>query len=115
MHSPVTTCPHSTFNYSGLEDESPSVTDCPGLGDENIPCSHGDYPCRFADPSAWRQWVVPHRVFAPPSLLPKARKVLLPLLPRCLAAAHGTLGVHPFPRIDLLIVPAGFSSLGMAR
>ncbi|XP_067087072.1 aminopeptidase O [Osmerus mordax] len=80
----------------------------------SIPCSHGDYPCRFTDPSAWRQWVVPHRVFAPPSLLPKARKVLLPLLPRCLAAARGTLGVHPFPRIDLLIVPAGFSSLGMA-
>ncbi|XP_062310085.1 aminopeptidase O [Osmerus eperlanus] len=114
MCSPVTTCPHSTFNYSGLEDESPSVTDCPGLGDDNIPCSHGDYPCRFTDPSAWRQWVVPHRVFAPPSLLPKARKVLLPLLPRCLAAARGTLGVHPFPRIDLLIVPAGFTSLGMA-
>ena len=40
---------------------------------------------------------------------------VLKLLPRCLAAAHTVLGVHPFPRLDVLIVPAGFSSLGMAR
>uniref|UniRef100_A0A3B4FRA0 Aminopeptidase O (putative) n=1 Tax=Pundamilia nyererei TaxID=303518 RepID=A0A3B4FRA0_9CICH len=38
----------------------------------------------------------------------------LKLLPQCLAAAHAVLGVHPFPRLDVLIVPAGFSSLGMA-
>lgn len=42
-------------------------------------------------------------------------QMILNLLPRCLAAAHTTLGVHPFPRLDVLIVPAGFSSLGMAR
>lgn len=40
---------------------------------------------------------------------------VLKLLPRCLAAAHTVLGVHPFSRLDVLIVPAGFSSLGMAR
>uniref|UniRef100_A0A8C9XBG3 Aminopeptidase O (putative) n=1 Tax=Sander lucioperca TaxID=283035 RepID=A0A8C9XBG3_SANLU len=39
---------------------------------------------------------------------------VLKLLPQCLAAAHTVLGVHPFPRLDVLIVPAGFSSLGMA-
>lgn len=42
-------------------------------------------------------------------------QMVLKLLPRCLAAAHSVLGVHPFPRLDVLIVPAGFSSLGMAR
>lgn len=42
-------------------------------------------------------------------------QTVLKLLPRCLAAAHSVLGVHPFPRLDVLIVPAGFSSLGMAR
>lgn len=42
-------------------------------------------------------------------------QAILRLLPRCLAAAYAVLGVHPFPRLDVLIVPAGFSSLGMAR
>lgn len=42
-------------------------------------------------------------------------QAILKLLPRCLAAAYTVLGVHPFPRLDVLIVPAGFSSLGMAR
>lgn len=40
---------------------------------------------------------------------------VLKLLPQCLAAAHDVLGVHPFPRLDVLIVSAEFSSLGMAR
>lgn len=42
-------------------------------------------------------------------------QALLKLLPRCLAAAYTVLGLHPFPRLDVLVVPAGFSSLGMAR
>uniref|UniRef100_A0A8C4ZUV9 Aminopeptidase O (putative) n=1 Tax=Gadus morhua TaxID=8049 RepID=A0A8C4ZUV9_GADMO len=77
-------------------------------------CSHSDYPCRFNERSAWTQRVVPHRVFAPACLLQKARLGVLALLPQCLAAAHAVLGVHPFPRLDVLIVPEGFSSLGMA-
>uniref|UniRef100_H3DJQ5 Peptidase M1 membrane alanine aminopeptidase domain-containing protein n=1 Tax=Tetraodon nigroviridis TaxID=99883 RepID=H3DJQ5_TETNG len=77
-------------------------------------CSHGDYPCRFTQWSARSQRVIPHRVFAPVSLLEKAQVAILKLLPRCLAAAYTVLGVHPFPRLDVLIVPAGFSSLGMA-
>ncbi|KAJ3603776.1 hypothetical protein NHX12_028517, partial [Muraenolepis orangiensis] len=77
-------------------------------------CSHGDYPCRFSERSAWSQRVVPHRVFAPACLLRKAQLGVLALLPRCLAAAHAVLGVHPFPRLDVLVVPDGFSSLGMA-
>ncbi|KAM3610529.1 uncharacterized protein V6R79_005193 [Siganus canaliculatus] len=103
----------SAFWYSSLEDEKLSVTDYPGMVDDHISCSHGDYPCRFTERSAWTQRVIPHRVFGPVCLLQKAQTILQ-LLPQCLAAARNILGVHPFPRLDVLIVPAGFSSLGMA-
>uniref|UniRef100_A0A8D0L3R9 Peptidase M1 membrane alanine aminopeptidase domain-containing protein n=1 Tax=Sphenodon punctatus TaxID=8508 RepID=A0A8D0L3R9_SPHPU len=39
--------------------------------------------------------------------------LLLRLIPRCLSAAHATLGTHPFSRLDVLVVPSNFSSLGM--
>ncbi|CAJ1069003.1 aminopeptidase O isoform X2 [Xyrichtys novacula] len=90
-----------------------SETDYSGMADDGISCSHGDYPCRFTEQSARSQRVIPHRVFGPICLLHNAQMVLK-LLPRCLSAAHAVLGVHPFPRLDVLIVPAGFSSLGMA-
>uniref|UniRef100_A0A8C7VYQ9 Aminopeptidase O n=1 Tax=Oncorhynchus mykiss TaxID=8022 RepID=A0A8C7VYQ9_ONCMY len=111
--------PASTFTlavgyWRQATDEKHSESVCLGLGDDNFTCCHTDYPCPFTDPSAWSQEVVPHRMFAPPSLLQKAQVQVLPLLPGCLAAAHATLGVHPFPRLDILIVPASFSSLGMA-
>ncbi|XP_078107072.1 aminopeptidase O isoform X2 [Sander vitreus] len=108
-----TTRSDSAFCYSSLEDEGLSVTDYSGMVDDGICCSHGDYPCRFTEQSARSQRVIPHRVFGPVCLLQKAQGVLK-LLPRCLAAAHTVLGVHPFPRLDVLIVPSGFSSLGMA-
>ncbi|XP_068165593.1 aminopeptidase O isoform X2 [Antennarius striatus] len=103
----------STFCYSSHEDDSLTVTDYSGTVDDGIPCSHGDYPCRFTQWSAKSQRVIPHRVFGPVCLLQKAQTILK-LLPPCLTAAHTVLGVHPFPRLDVLIVPAGFSSLGMA-
>ncbi|XP_066567308.1 aminopeptidase O isoform X2 [Amia ocellicauda] len=78
------------------------------------PCHHVDYPCRFQRREAQVQAVIPHRVFAPACLREQAEDVLLPLLPSCLSAAHSVLGAHPFPRLDVLIVPTGFSSLGMA-
>ncbi|TMS03593.1 Aminopeptidase O [Larimichthys crocea] len=108
-----TTCSDSALCYSSLEDEGLSVTDYSGMVDDGISCSHGDYPCRFTKRSARSQRVIPHRVFGPVCLLQKAQMVLK-LMRRCLAAAHTILGVHPFPRLDILIVPAGFSSLGMA-
>uniref|UniRef100_A0A3P8S2X6 Aminopeptidase O (putative) n=1 Tax=Amphiprion percula TaxID=161767 RepID=A0A3P8S2X6_AMPPE len=95
-----------------LENGVRDRTDC--MVDDGISCSHADYPCRFTEWSAWSQRVIPHRVFSPVCLLQKAQIGVLKLLPRCLAAAHAVLGVHPFPRLDVLIVPAGFSSLGMA-
>ncbi|TRY86513.1 hypothetical protein DNTS_010136 [Danionella cerebrum] len=78
-------------------------------------CSHMDYPCRFMVGPPRAQTVLPHRVFAPPCHIQKAKDMVLPLLPRCLTAAHTVLGVHPFSRLDVLVVPSGFSSLGMAR
>ncbi|XP_027023384.1 aminopeptidase O isoform X2 [Tachysurus fulvidraco] len=82
--------------------------------DEKEFCAHLDYPCRFTHRGSITQVVIPHRVFAPSCHLKKAESTLLPLLPFCLAAAHSVLGIHPFSRLDVLIVPPGFSSLGMA-
>ncbi|XP_030421960.1 aminopeptidase O isoform X4 [Gopherus evgoodei] len=78
-------------------------------------CGHVTYPCRFQNPAASSQLVIPHRVFAPWCLKDRCAEILLELIPRCLSAAHGTLGTHPFSRLDVLIVPSNFSSLGMAR
>ncbi|XP_032873587.1 aminopeptidase O isoform X3 [Amblyraja radiata] len=77
-------------------------------------CGHSAYPCRFRNPAARNQDCIPHRVFAPDCLRLSSQEFLLPLLARCLSAAHCILGTHPFGRIDVLIVPASFSSLGMA-
>lgn len=106
-------CSDSTFRCSSLEAERLSAADFSDMVYDGIYCSHGDYPCRFTMLCAWTQRVIPHRVFSPVCLQEKAQMVLK-LLPRCLDAAHTVLGVHPFSRLDVVIVPAGFSSLGMA-
>ncbi|XP_065803387.1 aminopeptidase O isoform X2 [Muntiacus reevesi] len=77
-------------------------------------CGHMEYPCRFQNASATTQKIIPHRVFAPVCLKSACQETLLPLIPPCLSAAHCVLGTHPFSRLDILIVPANFSSLGMA-
>ncbi|XP_058513288.1 aminopeptidase O [Ochotona princeps] len=77
-------------------------------------CGHMEYPCRFQNATATTQKVIPHRVFAPVCLKGACQETLLPLLPPCLSAAHSVLGTHPFSRLDVLIVPANFPSLGMA-
>ncbi|XP_057354482.1 aminopeptidase O isoform X5 [Manis pentadactyla] len=78
-------------------------------------CGHTEYPCRFQSASATTQAIIPYRVFAPESLKGACQETLLQLIPLCLSAAHSVLGTHPFSRLDLLIVPANFPSLGMAR
>uniref|UniRef100_A0A671FM82 Aminopeptidase O (putative) n=1 Tax=Rhinolophus ferrumequinum TaxID=59479 RepID=A0A671FM82_RHIFE len=90
---------------------SPSDADsgCVGV------CCHMDYPCRFQNASAAIQEIIPHRVFAPVCLQGACQETLLPLVPPCLSAAHSVLGTHPFSRLDILIIPANFPSLGMAR
>ncbi|XP_061056563.1 aminopeptidase O isoform X3 [Eubalaena glacialis] len=77
-------------------------------------CGHMEYPCRFQNASATTQEIIPHRVFAPVCLKGACQETLLPLIPPCLFAAHSVLGTHPFSRLDVLIVPANFPSLGMA-
>nr|XP_014435393.1 aminopeptidase O isoform X1 [Pelodiscus sinensis]XP_025033633.1 aminopeptidase O isoform X1 [Pelodiscus sinensis]XP_025033634.1 aminopeptidase O isoform X1 [Pelodiscus sinensis]XP_025033635.1 aminopeptidase O isoform X1 [Pelodiscus sinensis] len=77
-------------------------------------CGHVEYPCRFQNPAASSQLVIPHRVFAPLCLRDRCAEIILELIPQCLSAAHATLGTHPFSRLDVLIVPSNFSSLGMA-
>lgn len=78
-------------------------------------CGHVEYPCRFQNPAARLQAVIPYRVFAPWCLMESCEECLLQLIPQCLSAAYATLGTHPFSRLDVLIVPSNFSSLGMAR
>ncbi|XP_054040623.1 aminopeptidase O isoform X4 [Rissa tridactyla] len=77
-------------------------------------CGHVEYPCRFQNPAARLQAVIPYRVFAPWCLMERCEERLLQLIPQCLSAAYTTLGTHPFSRLDVLIVPSNFSSLGMA-
>ncbi|XP_070231459.1 aminopeptidase O isoform X10 [Bos mutus] len=89
---------------------SPSEADFRYIG----VCGHMEYPCRFQKASATTQKIIPHRVFAPACLKGACQETLLPLIPPCLSAAHSVLGTHPFSRLDILIVPANFSSLGMA-
>ncbi|KAM5261195.1 aminopeptidase O isoform 4-T17 [Hipposideros larvatus] len=90
---------------------SPSDADfgCVGV------CCHMEYPCRFQNASATTQEIIPHRVFAPVCLQGACQGTLLPLVPPCLSAAYSVLRTHPFSRLDVLIVPANFPSLGMAR
>ncbi|XP_033092505.1 aminopeptidase O isoform X17 [Trachypithecus francoisi] len=90
---------------------SPSEADFRDVG----VCSHMDYPCRFQNASATTQEIIPHRVFAPVCLTGACQETLVQLIPPCLSAAHSVLGTHPFSRLDVLIVPANFPSLGMAR
>ncbi|XP_040211420.1 aminopeptidase O isoform X1 [Rana temporaria] len=77
-------------------------------------CKHIEYPCRYSSPEAHTQMCIPYRVFAPDALLKRCKELLLPLLCHCLEAAYSVVGVHPFSRLDVLIVPPNFSSLGMA-
>ncbi|GAB1298299.1 Aminopeptidase O [Apodemus speciosus] len=77
-------------------------------------CSHMEYPCRFQSASAAAQDIIPYRVFAPVCLEGACRETLLWLIRPCLSAAHSVLGTHPFSRLDILIVPTNFPSLGMA-
>ncbi|XP_068093416.1 aminopeptidase O isoform X3 [Hyperolius riggenbachi] len=77
-------------------------------------CQHAEYPCRYRCPEAYTQMCIPYRVFTPDVLLDRCKDLLLHLLPRSLEAANAVLGTHPFSRLDVLIVPDNFSSLGMA-
>ncbi|XP_077981271.1 aminopeptidase O-like [Glandiceps talaboti] len=74
-------------------------------------CHDNKWPCRIG---RYDQSVLPCRIYAPSSILQKAIAEFGPCLPMYLQAVFTLLGPHPFSRLDLLIVPKCFSSLGMA-
>ncbi|XP_060556016.1 aminopeptidase O-like [Ruditapes philippinarum] len=57
---------------------------------------------------------LPCRLFTPKCHKETASSILCPYVPRCMESAVSLLGPHPFKRLDILIVPASFASLGMA-
>ena len=57
----------------------------------------------------------PVRLFCSRQLKERSKSVLGEYLPCCMLAAQRMLGTYPFHRLDVLVVPACFDSLGMAR
>ncbi|GFY51137.1 aminopeptidase O [Trichonephila inaurata madagascariensis] len=70
----------------------------------------------------WEEYLIPLenkndpkcRILACSNLLDKAIQEFSEYIPCCLSASQKFLGPYPFSRIDFLIVPPSFSSLGMA-
>ncbi|XP_071162696.1 aminopeptidase O-like [Mytilus edulis] len=56
----------------------------------------------------------PCRVAGPKSILCQSITELRDYIPVCLGEVNNILGPYPFPRLDVLIVPPCFDSLGMA-
>ncbi|XP_063401582.1 aminopeptidase O-like [Mytilus trossulus] len=56
----------------------------------------------------------PCRVVGPRSILCQSITELRDYIPVCLGEVNNILGPYPFPRLDVLIVPPCFDSLGMA-
>ncbi|KAL8576503.1 hypothetical protein ACOMHN_003061 [Nucella lapillus] len=56
----------------------------------------------------------PIRLFFPRRLKEKSLSVLGDYLPRCMVEVQRMLGTYPFHRLEVLLVPACFDSLGMA-
>ncbi|XP_071118907.1 aminopeptidase O-like [Haliotis cracherodii] len=76
-----------------------------------LPCSSHGSACivNYAPGPA-----VPCRVFVSECLAPLVQRELAVYLPQCLGEVYSILGPHPFQRLDILIVPCCFDSLGMA-
>ncbi|XP_030851550.1 aminopeptidase O isoform X2 [Strongylocentrotus purpuratus] len=74
-------------------------------------CNHDEWPCRMG---CYDQPIIPSRIIAPPSILDAAVKEFSSYLPKCLYAVFRLLGPHPFSRLDVLILPRCFASLGLA-
>ncbi|XP_064626631.1 aminopeptidase O-like [Lineus longissimus] len=61
------------------------------------------------------QQVLPCHLYAPDSLLDEAYSEFEDYFKESFQAAYDTLGPHPFPRLDVLIIPRSFVSLGLAN
>ncbi|XP_072173128.1 aminopeptidase O-like [Diadema setosum] len=78
---------------------------------QDVVCRHEEWPCRIQRTD---QPILPSRIIAPPSLFQSAVSEFADYLPRCLEAVFNLLGAHPFSRLDLLVLPRCFASLGLA-
>ncbi|XP_072019031.1 aminopeptidase O-like [Amphiura filiformis] len=74
-------------------------------------CDHEPWPCRI---NRTDQPVVPSRIYAPASILPMAVTEFAEYIPRYMSALFEMLGAHPFPRLDVVIMPKCFASIGLA-
>ena len=74
-------------------------------------CHHYQYPCH-QDPDNW-SYKTPLTLVYPPSCAP-AVKPLGCFLPHALAAATRLLGVYPCRRLEVVVLPQCFGSLGLA-
>ncbi|XP_052095484.1 aminopeptidase O-like isoform X1 [Mytilus californianus] len=68
-------------------------------------------PLRYKKGELYRK---PCRVVGPKSILCQSITELRDYIPVCLGEVNNILGPYPFPRLDVLIVPPCFDSLGMA-
>ena len=77
-------------------------------------CTHEPYPCHVRRGDVGP--LIPCRLFAPQKLLDEHVDVksMSVYVSACLEAAHSILGSHPFAKLDFLVPPRCFSSLGFA-
>lgn len=75
-------------------------------------CNHEPWPCRI---NHHQQPVIPARIFAPKSVLASAEDEFGGCIPGYLNAAFKILGPHPFSRLDIVVLPRCFASIGLAR
>ncbi|XP_053393960.1 aminopeptidase O-like isoform X2 [Mercenaria mercenaria] len=98
-----------TFIYhTGMEVPSSTLALAVGCWEEVEVISHSR-----SSPENSCEWL-PCRLFTPRFYKDIASTLLCSYIPRCMEAAVSLLGPHPFKRLDILIVPASFASLGMA-
>ena len=77
-------------------------------------CSHEPYPCHVRRGDSGP--LIPCRLFAPQKFIEDHVDVksLSVYVSGCLEAAYSVLGSHPFAKLDFLVPPRCFSSLGFA-
>ncbi|XP_076029632.1 aminopeptidase O-like [Oratosquilla oratoria] len=78
---------------------------------QNRTCCHYEYPCHMSrkDYGPFLSTCLVYPLSVEPAV-----QALVKHLPYCLAAAYYLLGVHPFQRLEVVVLPRCFTSLGLA-
>ncbi|KAJ8039978.1 Aminopeptidase O [Holothuria leucospilota] len=92
------------------EDDILGLIEIPGLKSKT-PCYHEPWPCRI---NCTSEPVIPAYIYSPKSVQRAAITEFMTKVPQFLAAAFKILGPHPFSRLDFVIMPHCFASLGLA-